>query len=213
MRNGILAVVALSALVLGGCDLHLTPRSKGIPSKPQIKPELVNDGEGGNLEGRERVGAFFQALGKAKSADEEKTVVINLANWLNANGCRVEVEQQDGEHRLACPHFPPVTPWTSHRFFDERNVDLLPVSTACLIDTDGVRYWLPKAETKFLSDVISADVDITAPVSLKPSYTVIIDGVDFALEPDELIWMVPDGTKRWNSPGVRQRILTAAGIK
>ncbi len=112
-------------------------------------------------------------------------------------------------------YFPPVTPWTSHRFLDQNNLYSLPAATAVLIDTDAARHWLPKAESDFLAAVVARkpDVETTDQLSLDPPYRVIVNELDLALEPDELILMHGGGTTRWKSPGVRDRILTQAGIE
>ena len=88
-------------------------------------------------------------------------------------------------------------------------------ATAILVDMDGVRHRLPQAEANFLAGLTSAkpDVDTTDHLSLDPPYRVIVDGVDLALEPDELILMHRGGTRQWNSSGVRARILAAAKIQ
>jgi hypothetical protein len=184
------------------------------PSKLTTETE-IEDGGVVESEQRDRVNELFQALGEVRSAEEEKVIVTDLARWLRAKGYKLEVEQKNGKHVLACPHFPPVTPWTSHRFFDEGNLDLLPAATAFLIDMDGAKHWLPKGETDFLSGVVSRrpDVETTDHISLDPPYRVVVDELDLALEPDELILMHRGGTKTWNSSGVRDRILAAVGIK
>jgi hypothetical protein len=188
------------------------------PPDPPSSVETGTEVEDGGVvasEDRDRVNAFFQALGEVRSAEEEKAVVNDLTRWLKAKGYKVEVEQQNGKHILSCPYFPPVTPWTSHSFFDEGNLDLLPAATAFLIDMDGAKHRLPMAETSFLAGVVSRrpDVDTADHIKFDPKYRVIVDGVDLALQPDELILMHRGGTKSWNSSGVRARILASAGIR
>lgn len=94
----------------------------------------------------------------------------------------------------------------------ERSAAPAAVATAFLVDMDGVRHRLPQAEADSLNGLVSArpDGDTTDHINLDPPYRVIVNAIDLALEPDELILMHRGGTKRWNSSGVRARILAAA---
>ena len=86
-----------------------------------------------------------------------------------------------------------------------------PAPVAVLIDMDGVRHRVPQAESDYLAGLVAAtpDTDASDHLSLDPPYRVIVDGLDLALQPDELILMHRGGTKRWIAPGVRQRVLSA----
>ena len=88
-------------------------------------------------------------------------------------------------------------------------------STAFLVDMDGVRHRLSQTEADFLAGLVSAKPDVDTPdrIKLDPKYRVIIDEVDLALQPDELILKHRGGTKFWRSTGVRARILAVAGMK
>ena len=99
---------------------------------------------------------------------------------------------------LGCSGSPPASP---------------PPASAVLIDMDGVRHRLPQAEADFLAGIVAAAPDTDSPdsLSLDPPYRVIVDTRDLALQPDELILMHRDGTKRWSAPGVQQRILKVVG--
>ncbi len=74
---------------------------------------------------------------------------------------------------------------------------------------DGVRHRLSQTEADFLAGLVSAKPDVDTPdrIKLDPKYSVIVDGVDLALQPDELILLHRGGTKIWKSAGVRTRIL------
>jgi hypothetical protein len=87
--------------------------------------EVVDGGTVENAD-RDQVNEFFGALSKVQSADEEKKLLTEFAQWLKENCYKLEVEESDGEHMLACPYFPPVTPWTRHAFLDLENLELLP---------------------------------------------------------------------------------------
>jgi len=89
-----------------------------------------------------------------------------------------------------------------------------PGPTANLVDMKGVRHRLPQADADFLAGLVSEkpDVDTTDHIALDPPYRVLVNDVDFALEPHELILMHKGGTRLWKSSGVRERILKAAGI-
>ena len=93
--------------------------------------DRVTDGDvedGGRVENadRDKAEAFFVALGKVRSVAEEKKLLTEFGEWLSTNGYKISVEEKNGKHRLSCPYFPPVTPWTDHAFFDIKNLDLLP---------------------------------------------------------------------------------------
>lgn len=85
-------------------------------------------------------------------------------------------------------------------------------ATAFVVDMDGVIRRLPQAEADFLTGLVSArpDGDTTDQISLDPAYRLIVDGLDLALEPHELVLTHRGGAKRWSSSGVRARIPAAA---
>lgn len=88
-----------------------------------------------------------------------------------------------------------------------------PAATAVLVDMDGVRHGLPQAEASYLAGIVAAVPDTDTPdhIALDPPYRVILDGLDLALGSDELTLMHRDGTRTWNAPGVRSRLLKAVG--
>ena len=88
----------------------------------------AKDEDGGVVpsEGRDRVTEFFKQLKATTTADEEKKVLTDFATWLDANKYKIEVEKVDSSYRLACPYFPPVTPWTEYRFRDLENLKIIP---------------------------------------------------------------------------------------
>ena len=86
-------------------------------------------GEDGGVvpsEGRERVNAYFKKLKATKKAEEERELLTAFAEWLIENDYKIEVEKLESSHRIACPYFPPVTPWMDYRFRDVENLKLLP---------------------------------------------------------------------------------------
>jgi len=84
--------------------------------------------EGGTVENvdRDKAEEYFSALTKVQSVDEEEELLNEFAQWLKKNGYKIRVESANGKHRLSCPYFPPVTPWTDHSFLDVKNLELLP---------------------------------------------------------------------------------------
>ncbi|NNC88434.1 MAG: hypothetical protein HKN82_08255 [Akkermansiaceae bacterium] len=84
--------------------------------------------DGGVVENadRDKAEAYLAALGKVRSVDEEEALLTEFGEWLVANGYKISVVEKNGKHRLACPYFPPVTPWVEHAFLDIRNLGLLP---------------------------------------------------------------------------------------
>lgn len=86
-----------------------------------------------------------------------------------------------------------------------------PAATAVLVDMEGIRHALPQAEADALAALIAATPDVDTPdhISLDPPYRVIVNGLDLALQNDELTLMHRRGTKRWKAPGVQARILAS----
>ena len=107
-------------LALAGC-----PGSGGNDPAPSAQREVE---EGGTVENadRDRAESYLQSLTKASSVEEERQVVQEFATWLNEHSYKLEVEEKDGAHVLACPYFPPVTPWAEHTFLDAEHLKLLP---------------------------------------------------------------------------------------
>ena len=77
---------------------------------------------------RDKANAYFNALRKVRSAEEEKKLLTGFGEWLRKNGYDIRVAERKGKHLLECAHFPPVTPWIEHAFFDIENLKLLPVA-------------------------------------------------------------------------------------
>ncbi len=86
----------------------------------------VEDGGSVKNAHRDKAQAFFNTLSKARTKEEERAVVTELANWMNVHNYKVEVTEENGAHVLACPYFPPVTPWVKHTFVDVKHLELLP---------------------------------------------------------------------------------------
>ena len=113
--------ICLLLIVFAGCSLEPTPKAMDPGSEAEVE-------DGGVVENadREKAQAFFIALGKVKSVEEEKKLLTEFGEWLEEKEYKIEVEVKDGKHNLLCPYFPPVTPWTSHSFLDIKNLELLP---------------------------------------------------------------------------------------
>ena len=84
--------------------------------------------DGGTVENadRDKAEAYFVALGKVQTAEEEEKLLTEFGEWLKKTGYKIRVEEKNGKHNLSCPYFPPVTPWTEHSFRDIKNLELLP---------------------------------------------------------------------------------------
>ncbi len=84
--------------------------------------------DGGLVENadRDKAEAYFVALGKVQSVEEEEKLLTEFGEWLEENGYKISVVEKNGKHELSCPYFPPVTPWADHSFFDVKNLELLP---------------------------------------------------------------------------------------
>ena len=113
--------ICLCLIVCVGCSREPIPKSGDRRSDAEVE-------DGGVVENadREKAQAFFVALGKVKSVEEEKKLLTEFGEWLEEKEYKIEVEVKDGKHTLLCPYFPPVTPWTSHSFLDIKNLELLP---------------------------------------------------------------------------------------
>lgn len=128
----LLLLLFTSTLLVSGCgERNTAPRSSvktpeangGVPMPPKTDVE-----DGGVVENvdRDKAEAYFVALGKVRSAEDEKKFLTDFGEWLSANDYKINVVEKNGKHELSCPCFPPVTPWTDHTFFDIKNLELLP---------------------------------------------------------------------------------------
>lgn len=101
------------------------PTSLQRALRPAKEAEPEEGGTVGNPD-RDRCEGYFKALSKVGSAAEEERLLTEFGQWLRKKNYRIQVEVRDGKHRLACPYFPPVTPWTDHAFLDVKHLELLP---------------------------------------------------------------------------------------
>ncbi len=113
--------LCLCLIVCVGCSREPAPKAVDQKSNAEVE-------DGGTVENtnREKAEAYFVALAKVQSVEEEKKLLSEFGSWLKQNEYKVRIEAKDGKHHLSCPYFPPVTPWTSHTFRDIKNLDLLP---------------------------------------------------------------------------------------
>ena len=109
----------LLAVSLLGCADHREP----VSSRNE---QEVKDGGGGNHAHRNKAHSYFASLKNAEDASQEHEVSVAFAAWLNEHNYKLQVDVEDGVHTLACPHFPPVTPWIEYTFRDPDNLELLP---------------------------------------------------------------------------------------
>ena len=91
----------------------------------ESNPEVEDGGVVENAN-RDKAEAYFVALGKVQSVEEEEKLLTEFGEWLEENGYKISVVEKNGKHELSCPYFPPVTPWTEHSFLDIKNLELLP---------------------------------------------------------------------------------------
>jgi len=54
------------------------------------------------------------------------------------------------------------------------------------------------------------DTDIRAAVGLDPSGRIVLDGKDYAIEPDEILYMGSNRTKIWRRIGIRKKLIQKA---
>ncbi|NNE93288.1 MAG: hypothetical protein HKN23_16720 [Verrucomicrobiales bacterium] len=102
-----------------GCSRETDPNAASRGSNAGEKEGVENAD-------RETAERYFVALDEVQSAEEEEKLLKEFGQWLRENEYRIQVEAKSGKHRLSCPYFPPVTPWTDHTFFDAGNLALLP---------------------------------------------------------------------------------------
>jgi len=104
-----------------GCSREPDPNAVGRGRDTDVE-------DGGVVENadRDKAEAYFVALGNVQSVEEEEKLFTEFGEWLRENGYRIRVEVKNGKHDLSCPYFPPVTPRTSYRFLDVKNLELLP---------------------------------------------------------------------------------------
>jgi hypothetical protein len=95
----------------------------GVETAPDADVE-----DGGAVENadRDKAEAYFVALGKVQTLEEEEKLLTEFGEWLKKNGYRISAVEKEGKHELSCPFFPPVTPWAEHSFLDVKNLELLP---------------------------------------------------------------------------------------
>ena len=99
-----------------GCSGNVEKKSK----ESEIDGGTVKNSD------RDKAEEYFAAFKDLKSAEDEEKLMKDFGKWLETKEYYLRVELKDGKHNLSCPYFPPVTPWTDHRFFDVKNLNLLP---------------------------------------------------------------------------------------
>ena len=88
--------------------------------------EQVEDGGRVENPDRDKAEEYFVALGEVRSAEEEEKLLTEFGDWSSKKDYQISVREKSGTYELSCPHFPPVTPWTEHEFYDIGNLNLLP---------------------------------------------------------------------------------------
>lgn len=116
--------IVLCLIICAGCS-----RESDRNAVDQETPADVEDGGQVENADRDKAEAYFVALRKVRSMEEEKKLLTEFGEWLSTNDYKITVVEKNGKYTLSCPYFPPVTPWTDHTFFDIKNLDLLPVPT------------------------------------------------------------------------------------
>jgi len=113
--------LCLCIMVCGGCSSEPIPNVVDRGSDAEVE-------DGGTVKNpdREKTEAFFVKLAEVQSVEQEKKLLTEFGEWLDAKDYRVKVEVKNDKHHLSCPYFPPVTPWASHSFLDIKNLKLLP---------------------------------------------------------------------------------------
>ncbi len=113
--------IILCVSLCGGCSTDADPNAMQRGSDTEIE-------EGGIVENadRDKAEAYFIALGKVQSAEDEEKLLTEFGEWLKKNGYKISVVENNGKHHLSCPYFPPVTPDANHSFLDIENLELLP---------------------------------------------------------------------------------------
>ena len=115
-------IVIVSCLICCvGCSGESDPNAVGRGTDTDVE-------DGGVVENadRDKAEAYFVAIGKVQSVEEEEKLFTEFGEWLKEKGYKIRVEVKNGKHDLSCPYFPPVTPWTSHKILDAKNLELLP---------------------------------------------------------------------------------------
>lgn len=114
--------IVFCLILCAGCSGESDPSAvdRGSGSDPVEDGGIVENAD------RDKTEAYFVALGRVQSAEEEEKVLLELGEWLRKSGYKIRVEVKKGRQVLSCPYFPPVTPWTEHSFLDAKNLELLP---------------------------------------------------------------------------------------
>ena len=118
----------MSRLAIVFCVSMLVGCSGAVPDTPAngAQRKFEDGGPDKNVQ-RDKAEGYFMALRGVQSVDEEKQLLTEFGQWLTESGYKIQVEENDGRHKLSCPYFPPVTPWTEHAFYDIQNLQLLPL--------------------------------------------------------------------------------------
>lgn len=113
--------ICLFLMITLGC-------SREPVSSPVARGRVAETEDGGTVENADRTKAddYFSALGEVQTAEEEAKLLSEFGEWLRKKRYAIRANVKNGKHNLSCPYFPPVTPWTSHSFFDLKNLELLP---------------------------------------------------------------------------------------
>ena len=115
------ASMVLCVLIGVGCAREQFPNASNRGEVSEVE-----DGGAVNNTDRDKATAFFEALSDVQSVEEERKLLTEFGEWLDAKKYGGKVETINGMHRISCPFFPPDTPWANHAFLDIKNLDLLP---------------------------------------------------------------------------------------
>lgn len=115
-----IAFVLVASMLAGSSEA-----TESNTTKKSVRAEVEDGGVVENAD-RDRAQKYFNELRKVKSAEEEKKLLTSFGKWLRDSEYKIRVEEKKGKHDLSCPYFPPVTPWTEHKFYDIENLKLLP---------------------------------------------------------------------------------------
>ena len=118
----------MSRLAIVLCLMSFVGCSRAPNTDPAVRGSDAEVEDGGAVENadRDKAEAYFVALGRVQTVEEEEQLLTEFGEWLKKNGYRISAVEKEGKHELSCPYFPPVTPWAEHSFLDVTNLDLLP---------------------------------------------------------------------------------------